>query len=84
MSNHKPESILDGAFLTVLLMVILAIAVMIPLLLCEFVAALAYPSSPVASAEQQAATRQQRDELVTLLNWIIWPCILVLLIWKSN
>ena len=40
MNHHEPESLLEGAFTTVLLMVMLAVAVMLPLLLCEFIAAL--------------------------------------------
>lgn len=72
MNEPKPPSLLDSAAETVLLLLIVAAIVLVPLLLCERVARLAFPIPVAATPEMQRSLTEQREALSKLLFACLW------------
>ncbi len=66
MNERKHPTLLDAAVETVFLLLIVIVIVMVPLLLCEWVARLALPTPVTGTHELQRSVDEQRDLLVKL------------------
>ena len=72
MNERKQPSLLDSAAETVFLLLIVIAIVMVPLLLCEWVARMALPVPVGATHESQQSVDEQRDLLVKFLFGSLW------------
>lgn len=72
MNERKPPSLLDSVAETVLLLLLVAAIVLVPLLLCECVARLAFPIPASATPEMQRSLVEQREALTKLLFACLW------------
>jgi len=76
MNERQQPSLLDSAAETLLLLLIVAAIVLVPLLLCEWVARLAFPIPAAATAEVQRSLTEQREALSKLLFACLWAILI--------
>lgn len=76
MNERKQPSLLDSVAETVLLLLIVVVIVMVPLLLCEWVARLAFPIPVAATPETQRSLTEQRESMSKLLFALIWAFLI--------
>ncbi|MEQ2008475.1 MAG: hypothetical protein ABMA26_16975 [Limisphaerales bacterium] len=76
MNERKQPSLFDAATETVLLLPIVVVIVMVPLLLCEWVARLAFPIPVAATPEMQRSLTEQRESMSKLLFAFIWAILI--------
>jgi len=76
MNEHKQPSLLGSAAEIAFLLLILTTIVLVPLLLCEWVARLAFPIPAAATAEVQRSLTEQREALSKLLFACFWAILI--------
>jgi hypothetical protein len=76
MNERKQPSLLDSVAETVLLLLILAAILLVPLLLCEWAARLAFPIPVAATPEVRRALTEQREGLSKLLFACLWVILI--------
>lgn len=75
MNEHKQPGLLDSAAEIVFLLLIVTATVLVPLLLCEWVARLAFPIPAAATPEMQRSLTEQREALCKLLFACLWAIL---------
>jgi len=76
MNERKQPSLLDSAAETLFLLLIVAAIVLVPLLVCEWVARLAVPIPAAATLELRRSLTGQREALTKLLFACLWACLI--------
>ncbi len=76
MNERKQPNLLDAVAETVLLLLIVVVIVMVPLLLCEWAARLAFPIPVPATPEMQRSLNEQRESMSKVLFAFIWAILI--------
>jgi len=76
MNERQQPSLLDSAAETLFLLLIVVAIVLVPLLLCEWIARLAFPIPAAATPELRRSLTGQREALSKLLFGCLWACLI--------